>query len=92
MIWARCKEKADEEKKKNCTHNYLRRFIRNDKYFDYYELECLYCGDKKGIVEPIEKIKKEEPKSTQKNTTQAKSKSQKKGNSKIIDSIKGIFR
>jgi hypothetical protein len=104
-ICKRCQENESEEKKKNCTHNYVKRFIRKDNYFDYYELECLICSDKKRIAEPIEKIKKEaepnpaqkrttqaKPKTKEKNTPHAKPKSQKKGISKIVDSVKGIFR
>ncbi|MDY0385711.1 MAG: hypothetical protein RBT65_00995 [Methanolobus sp.] len=87
----KCQEKADEDTKRNCTHKYVRKFIRKDKYFDYYEKECLYCGNKKGIAEPIHKIKnKPEPKQT--STTQTRSKSHKKGISAIIDSVKSLFK
>jgi hypothetical protein len=92
-ICKRCKEKADEEKKKDCTHKYVKRFIRNDKYFDYYEKECLYCGDKKGIAEPIKKIKKEtEPKPVQKRPPKTTPKTQKKGISKVIESLKNLLK
>jgi hypothetical protein len=88
-----CKQKQKEEKIKNCTHNNVKRFIRKDNYFDYYELECLKCGNVKGIAEPIEKIKKEpKPKPSQKSTPQTKPKSQKNGISKILGSMKRIFK
>lgn len=77
-------------KQENCSHNYLKKFVSYDKYFDYYVLECIYCGHKKGIGDPIEKIKSEDkPKTAQKNTT--KTKSQKKGSSNIIDSVKRML-
>lgn len=102
-------------KQENCSHNYSKQFIRHDNNFDYYEMECTVCGHKKGIAEPIVKIKTK-PTPNQNKTTQTrpapqtrpnpqtkskpqarpkpqvKSKPQKKGLSKIIDSIKGLFK
>jgi hypothetical protein len=80
-------------KERNCKHKYVKQFIRKDKYFDYYEIECLYCGYKKGIAEPIEKIKHEpEIKFKQEGKPQTKPKSENKGISRILKSVKRTFR
>ncbi|MEZ5334025.1 MAG: hypothetical protein R2741_01665 [Methanolobus sp.] len=88
-ICIRCQGKQKEETVKNCTHNYMKKFIRKDNNFDYYELECLKCGNKKGIDEPIKKIQhKPEPKTK----TQPQPTSKKKGISGLLDSVKRIFK
>lgn len=80
-----CKEKEIEATKKDCKHKYVKRFIRKDKYFDYYEKECLYCGDKKGIAEPIEKVKKHsEPESKPRPSIKKKT--------SLLEKIKNIFK
>ncbi|MCQ6963552.1 hypothetical protein [Methanolobus chelungpuianus] len=86
-----CEQKSEEKLKKECSHKYLKSLIRSDEYFDYFEIECIYCGNKKGIAEPIKKIG-HEPEPKQKGIPQTKPKSKNKGISKILNSVKRTFR